>query len=492
MQYFDDVSVVTCVRKPNQIITMHKNLQVARYLVFDIIAAMLSWTLFYLYRKIYIEPLKFGIEIPLEFNSQYYLALIFIPVFWVTIYYITGQYSNIYRKSRLLELGKTLMTSVGGVTVIFFLLLLNDSISDYRKYYNLYAALLSLHFVFTYLFRLILTTRTIHKIHRRIIGFNTIVIGGNENAVRMVEDMMVQKRPAGNKIIGFLTVDQRTAFPLEKYAPNLGTYKNLQKVINEMEVEEIIIALESSEHQLLSEILTILENRVYIVWGIPDLFDILSSQAKISTIFSTPLLKISNGLMPVWQEKIKRLLDVVASLIALIVFFPVFLILAIMIKASSKGPVFYNQERVGKFGKPFTIFKFRTMVSDAETNGPLLSSSNDGRITRIGQFLRQTHLDEIPQFVNVLWGEMSLVGPRPERKFYIDQIAKKAPYVTHLQKVRPGITSWGQVKYGYASNVEEMIERLQYDMIYLKNISLYVDFKILIYTVMDCVKAKGK
>ena len=471
---------------------MHKKLQVARYVIFDIIAAMLSWTLFYLYRKIYIEPLKFGIEIPLEFTEQYYLALIFIPLFWVAIYYITGQYSNIYRKSRLLELGKTFMTSVGGVTVIFFLLLLNDSISDYKKYYNLYLVLLALHFGFTYFFRLIITTRTIHKIHRRIIGFNTIVIGANQKAVRIVQDLMVQKRPAGHKIIGFLTVDQSKSYPLEEYAPNLGDYKNLQKVINELEVEEIIIALESSEHKLLSEILTILENRVHIVWGIPDLFDILSNQAKTSTIFSVPLLKISNGLMPVWQEKIKRLLDIVVSILALVIFSPVFLLLAILIKVGSRGSVFYNQERIGKFGKPFTIYKFRTMVNGAETNGPLLSSSHDGRITGIGQFLRRTHLDEIPQFVNVLWGEMSLVGPRPERKYYIDQIAKEAPYVTHLQKVRPGITSWGQVKYGYASSVPEMVERLQYDMMYLKNISLYVDFKILIYTVMECVKAKGK
>lgn len=470
---------------------MNKKLHVARYLVFDIIAAIVSWTLFYFYRKIYIEPLKYGIEIPLELTDKYYLALFFIPVFWVTIYYITGQYSNIYRKSRLLELGKTIMTSVGGVTVIFFLLLLNDSISDYKKYYNLYFTLLGLHFGFTYLFRLIITTHTIHKIHKRVIGFNTIIIGGNQKALRLVEDMMAQTRPAGNKIIGFLTVDERKSFPLEKYTPNLGSYKNLQKVIDEMEVEEIIIAIESTEHKLISEILTMLENRTHAVWGIPDLFDILSNQAKTSTIYSSPLLKISNGLMPVWQENIKRLLDVIASLIAMIIFSPVYLILAIMIKSSSKGPVLYKQERIGKFGKPFTIYKFRTMVNDAETNGPLLSSSNDSRITKIGMFMRKTHLDEIPQFMNVILGEMSLVGPRPERKFYIEQIAQIAPYVTHLQKLRPGITSWGQVKYGYASNVDEMVERLQYDMVYLKNISLYVDFKILIYTVMECVKGKG-
>ncbi|MDP3434883.1 MAG: exopolysaccharide biosynthesis polyprenyl glycosylphosphotransferase, partial [Bacteroidota bacterium] len=368
----------------------------------------------------------------------------------------------------------------------------NDSISDYKKYYNLYFTLLGLHFGFTYLFRLIITTSTIHKIHKRLLGFNTIIIGGNKKAVKVVEEMMVQKRPAGNKIIGFLTVDKRESYPLEKYAPNLGNYKNLQKVIGEQEVEEIIIAIESTEHKLLSEILTMLENRTHAVWGIPDLFDILSNQAKTSTIFGAPLLKISNGLMPVWQENIKRLLDVVLSLLAMIVFLPVYIILAIMIKSSSKGPIFYNQERVGKFGKPFTIYKLRTMVDDAETNGPLLSSMNDSRITNIGQFMRRTHLDEIPQFVNVLLGEMSLVGPRPERKFYIDQIVKEAPYVTHLQKVRPGITSWGQVKYGYASNVPEMVERLQYDMVYIKNISLYVDFKILIYTIMECVKARGK
>lgn len=470
---------------------MHKNLQVARYLVFDIIAAILSWTLLYFYRKIYIEPLKFGYEIPLELTSKFYFALLFIPAFWITIYYITGQYTNIYRKSRLLELGKTAFTSIAGVIVIFFVLLLNDTISDYRKYYNLFFALLFLHFGFTYLFRLILTTRTIHRIHKRIIGFNTIVIGGNEKAVRLFEDLRTQTRPAGNKIIGFLTVDEGKSYPLEKYAPNLGSYKNLQKVINEHQVEEIIIAIESSEHKLLSQILTLLENRTHTVWGIPDLFDILSNQAKTNAIFGSPLIKVSNGLMPVWQENIKRLLDVVISVISLVVFFPFFIALAIGIKMSSKGPVLYKQERMGKFGKPFIIYKLRTMINGAETNGPLLSSSEDNRITRIGQFMRRTHLDEIPQFINVILGEMSLVGPRPERKYYIEQIAKKAPYITHLQKVRPGITSWGQVKYGYASNVDEMIERLQYDMVYLKNISLYVDFKILIYTVMECVKGKG-
>jgi exopolysaccharide biosynthesis polyprenyl glycosylphosphotransferase len=384
------------------------------------------------------------------------------------------------------------MTSLAGVTIIFFLLLLNDWIPDYHKYYNLYFTLLGLHFGFTYLFRLIITTRTIHRIHKRIIGFNTLVIGANEKAVRLYDDLRSQKRPAGNKIIGFLTVDEQDSYPLEAYVPNLGSYTNLQKVINDNQVEEIIIAIESSEHQLLSKILTLLENRTHTVWGIPDLFDLLSNTAKTNTIFGSPLLKISNGLMPAWQENVKRLIDVIGSILAIILFSPVFIVLAILIKLESKGPVLYQQERIGKFGKPFMIYKLRSMVNDAENDKPLLSSSEDSRITRIGQFLRRTHLDEIPQFFNVIKGEMSLVGPRPERKYYIDQIAEIAPYVTHLQKLRPGITSWGQVKYGYASNVEQMVERLQYDMVYLKNISLYVDFKILIYTVMECFRGRGK
>jgi lipopolysaccharide/colanic/teichoic acid biosynthesis glycosyltransferase len=196
--------------------------------------------------------------------------------------------------------------------------------------------------------------------------------------------------------------------------------------------------------------------------------------------------------MPGWQENTKRLIDVLFSLIASVIFLPVFVVLAIIIKSTSKGPIFYKQERVGRFGKPFYIYKLRSMVADAENGTPALSSETDNRVTKIGRFMRKTHLDEIPQFYNVFIGDMSLVGPRPERKYYIEQIIRYAPHYTHLHKLRPGITSWGQVKYGYASNIEEMLERLPYDMMYLKNISLYIDFKILIYTLMVSFKGNGK
>ena len=471
---------------------MNKKQQVARYLFFDFLAAAISWTLFYIYRKQVIEPVRFGYEIPIEFNTRYFLGIVIIPAIWLLFYYITGYYRNIYRRSRLIDLGQTLLTSIIGVTVIFFALLLDDTVYSYKNYYQLYFNLLILHFSFTYVFRLILTSRTIHRIHQRKIGFNTLIIGNNDKALKIYREMSTQPRPAGNRFVGFISINGKNNADLAHHIPELGTLSEIEMVLQKHAIEEVIIALETDQHELLSQILTIVENREISIWGIPDLYDFLSGMVKINTIYSIPLIKISNGLMPAWQENVKRLIDVTASLIAMIILAPVYLGLAIAIRSTSSGPVIYKQERIGKFGKPFVIYKFRSMVADSEKNGPALSSKADQRITPLGKFIRKTHLDEIPQFYNVVKGDMSLVGPRPERKFYIDQIVRKAPHYTHLHKLRPGITSWGQVKYGYASNVDEMLERLPYDMIYLKNISLYVDFKILIYTMINVFHGKGK
>lgn len=471
---------------------MNKNWQVAKYLIFDFLAAALSWTAFFIYRKAVIEPLRFGIDIPIEFTQRYFLGLLFIPVFWLTIYYITGFYKNIFRRSRLLELGQTFATSLTGVVVIFFALILDDFIQSYKNYYQLFFTLLGLQFTLTYFFRLVLTTRTIHRIHKRKIGFNTIIIGSNENAVKIYKDMNSQVRPAGNLLVGFVGLENNNDALLNDYIPKLGNVSDLSEIIENQKIEEVVIALETVEHEKLSEILTIVENRQVTVWGVPDLYDFLSGMVKTNTIYGSPLIKISNGLMPGWQENTKRLLDVLLSLVASILFLPVFIVLSVAIKITSKGPIIYKQERIGRFGNPFYIYKMRSMLADAENGTPALSKKDDLRITRIGKFIRKTHLDEIPQFFNVIVGDMSLVGPRPERKYYIDKIIEKAPHYTHLHKLRPGITSWGQVKYGYASNVNEMLERLPYDMMYLKNISLYIDFKILIYTVMVSVKGKGK
>ncbi len=471
---------------------MNKKWQITKYLFLDFLAAAISWTVFFIYRKAVIEPQRFGIDIPIEFTTRYYLGLFLIPVLWVLFYYVTGFYDNIYRRSRLIELGQTFFTSLAGVVIVFFTLILDDYVQSYKNYYQLFFTLFGLHFGLTYLFRLMLTTRTIHRIHKRKIGFNTLLIGSNEKAEKLFREMANQKRPAGNLFAGYVGVENNDDRILGKHLPQLGKLSSLNEIIQKNDIEEVIIAVETREQEKLNSILTILENQQVTIWGIPDLYDFLSGTVKTTGIYGSPLIKISNGLMPTWQANMKRLLDVALSVLASIFFLPLFVVLGIMIKHSSKGPVLYKQERIGRFGKPFYIYKLRSMVQDAENGIPALSCENDKRITKVGRFLRKTHLDEIPQFYNVIKGDMSLVGPRPERRYFIEQILLKAPYYTHLHKLRPGITSWGQVKYGYASNVNEMLERLPYDMMYLKNISLYVDLKIMIYTIMVSFKANGK
>jgi exopolysaccharide biosynthesis polyprenyl glycosylphosphotransferase len=333
---------------------------------------------------------------------------------------------------------------------------------------------------------------TVRKIHRKEIGFNTVIVGSNGNALKIYKEIEEQKLSSGNIFVGFASVYDKDDYKIGQYLPHLGNYKNIQQIVQEYKVEEVIIAIERSETDTIDNIIAILEDTPVVIKIIPIMQDILFGSVKLSGIWHAPLIQISPDLMPAWQQSVKRISDIIVSILAIILLIPVYIFTALGVLLSSKGPIMYSQERIGIRGKPFRMHKFRSMYSDAEKLGPQLSAEDDPRITRFGKFIRKVRLDEIPQFYTVLKGDMSLVGPRPERQFYIDQIVKRAPHYRLLLKVKPGITSWGQVKYGYASNVDEMIERLKYDILYIENMSLAMDLKIMIYTVLIVVQGRGK
>lgn len=471
---------------------MTKRFLTVLYVTCDTLAAMIAWAALFVFRKLDLEPDNMIDSQQVLGDPNFWMGIVLVPAMWVVFYTICGAYRNVMRKARLKELMQTAVCSVIGVLVLFFSLMLDDNLSSYHYYYVSFLFLLVVHFVLTYVARLVITTHTVNRVHRRQIGFPSVIISGSSKAYQTYLDLENQNVYSGERFVGYITMGDEDE-PLASVMPCLGTLDQLESIIEQHQVEEVIVAVEDSlQDQLHTTILTLGCCSDIIVKLTPDSRDMIFGTVRQDNMFHSPLITLQSRLMEEWQYSVKRLCDIVISILAMVVLSPVYLATAIIIKCTSPGPIFYAQERVGFRGKPFKMHKFRSMYVDAEQAGPALSRDNDPRITPFGRFMRKVRLDEIPQFYNVLRGTMSLVGPRPERQYYIDQIVKRAPQYLLLQRVKPGITSWGQVRYGYASNVDEMVERLRYDLLYLENMSLTTDIKILLYTVIIVFQGRGK
>lgn len=457
----------------------------------DYVTATLAWVVFWAYRQHWLGNAPFEQTWKFFQTRDIVAGLVIIPLGWLGLYLLAGTYFDLYRKSRLTEINRTLISCILGVVVISLIVFANDA-TDYAYFIKMTGRYLLIHTTITLVARMAMLYWVKQQLVRGAVGFNTLIVGGNHKAIAIYKQVSESPKVLGNVFTGFIYATDDAGNGMSEYLPQLGRLSELEAIIDRLAIEEVIVAVDSSEHHLLENILTRLSYRPVLVKVLPDLYDIISGSVKTSNVYDAVLIHIHPDLMPDWQRVCKRAIDIAASLVALMVLSPLYAFAAIMVKRSSPGPIIYRQQRIGLFGKPFNIYKFRSMYTDAESLGPALSSKEDPRITPWGRVMRKWRIDELPQFFNILLGDMSLVGPRPERKFYIDLISQTHPHYKYLHKVKPGITSWGMVQFGYAENVDEMIDRMKYDLLYIENCSLALDIKIMLYTLTVIMQGRGK
>jgi exopolysaccharide biosynthesis polyprenyl glycosylphosphotransferase len=465
---------------------MDKNKLIFRYLFADVMASLIVWVLFVAFRIIVNDVQIFeGVQFLIP-NYNYLVSLVCFPFYCLFIHYICGYYLNPIKKSQVTEVFSTFV-STGIISLSIFLVrMFRDVAVSLEYFYFSLIVLFILLFIFTITFRTYISSQVRRNYKQKKWTVNTIIIGTGSNALRIASEF--EKYAHQNTLIGFISIDKRVMVEPQQI---LGAMNQLSAIIEKNNIEEAVVALDNAdEYQLFSIINSLYKFNIDIRFT-PRLYEILTGSARINRLEISPLVSITDSSMADWQASVKRFSDIVISLVTLVVLSPFLCYFIIRIKRDSEGPAFYKQERIGRYGKPFEILKFRTMYLGAEGRVPSLSSADDDRITAIGRTLRKFRIDEIPQFWNILKGDMSLVGPRPERRYYINQIIEEAPYYCLLYKIRPGLTSWGPIKIGYSDTVDKMIERLNYDIIYLDNMSLFTDIKILIYTLEIIFKGKG-
>ena len=461
----------------------------AKLVLTDWITANISFILFNLLRYIGSSWSSHSLEAAIRYFSLPKLCLeqAVFPLVLLALYWLSGFYNCPFGKSRFSELMNTAVVSAISTIIIHLALLTNDQMNDIVANMVQILIIFLIFFSLTFIGRLIVINNQIRHFRNREWKYSAVIIGNSRKAHFLADMLKESKAVISQSVEGFFRI------PGEKdFSEGAMDIDRLEEFCSRHNIDQIILAPEVTDEENIL-------NLVYRLFPLgkpirlsPDTINFMTSSINLKDIYGFPLVDLTHSSMSECEKNIKRTFDIIVSFLMLVILSPVFLLLAIWVKSESKGSVFYRQERIGLKERPFQIVKFRTMREDAEANGPQLSSDDDPRVTKSGKIMRKYRLDEIPQFWNVLKGEMSIVGPRPERKYFINRIIEIAPYYTLLYQTRPGITSWGMVKYGYASKISEMVERSKFDLIYISNMSILVDLKIMLYTVKTILEGKGK
>jgi exopolysaccharide biosynthesis polyprenyl glycosylphosphotransferase len=464
---------------------LNKKIEKILILTTDFITINLAWVIFYLIR---VESGFFELNVSPEFLIPMFASY----MYWIIIFTFVGMYRTWFASSRFDELSTLFKASFFGVFILFFLIFLDDYIHGVPSASRILIFLyLGLFFVLTGTGRVIIRSFQRSLLIKGYGRRNAIIVGFNKKA-NEVHDQILEHRGLGLDVKGYLCVFKETSGMTYKNVSVIGNVDDIETIIDAYSINEVIIALERENNDILINLIAKADLKNVGLKIVPDLYEILSGQARTSQIYGMPLIDIMPQLMPEWEKKLKRIIDIIVSLIILIVTSPLIFITAAAIKIDSEGPVLFKQERCGQNGKIFRIYKFRSMRKDAEkATGPVWSQKGDPRITKTGKFIRKVRIDEIPQFINVLKGEMSIVGPRPERPYFVEMLSHEIPYYQRRLKVRPGITGWAQVKHKYDETIDDVKTKLRYDLFYIENMSLRMDFKILFRTVFVVLFGKG-
>ena len=452
----------------------------------DFFTINISWVLYYYFR------VRSGVVV-LGLEPDFLMPMIFIWLYWTVIFLFFGLYRPWHAASRTDEV-TTLMKAAGfGCIILFFVIFVDDAGVVKAK-------ISSRMLILVYWGIMVFTTgtgRVLYRTARRRLlaaglgGRNALIVGWNDKAKNLY-DLVLLHPALGYRVIGFVKLDKRKSGIEYKGTRLLGSIDDLQFLIERHSVKDILIALESPDHDKLLDVISHCNSHDVSMKILPDMYDIISGQARTNQLYGFPLIEIMPQIMQPWEQSMKRLTDIFASLFVLFFSSPLWVLISVAIKLDSPGPVVYSQERVGKDGEIFKMHKFRSMRSDAEKeSGPVWAPQNDNRVTKVGRFLRNARLDEIPQFINVLDGDMSLVGPRPERPFFVEKLSKQIPLYHRRLKVRPGITGWAQIKQGYDRTIEDVRSKVRYDLFYIENMSFRMDIKIILYTFYVMLMGKG-